>query len=153
MALPFIRSESSHGALASQCLGWSWFRSVNTADMWALIFLVTRGQLVHSRTFSSIPGLHLLGANNFSLSCDNQQCQQSTRAPWWLSRLKIQHCHCCGSGCCCGSVSIPGLGTSACLRHGLKNKNVFRLCQISLEWGEGGTKSPPPSFEDHCPRG
>ena len=25
-------------------------------------------------------------------------------APWWLSGLRIQHCHCCGTG------SIPGLG-------------------------------------------
>ena len=30
--------------------------------------------------------------------------------PLWLSRLKTQHCHCCGSGCCCGESSIPGPG-------------------------------------------
>ena len=28
--------------------------------------------------------------------------------PWWLSRLRIQHCHCCGSD------SVSGLGTSPC---------------------------------------
>ena len=28
--------------------------------------------------------------------------------PWWCSRLRIQRCHCCGSGHCCGSDSIPG---------------------------------------------
>ena len=34
--------------------------------------------------------------------------------PLWCSRLTIQCCHCCGSG------SIPGLGTSMCCRR--KNK-------------------------------
>ena len=32
--------------------------------------------------------------------------------PWWPSRLRIQCCHCCVSGCCCG------VGTSACHRCG-----------------------------------
>ena len=32
---------------------------------------------------------------------------KSSGVPWWLSRLRIQHCHCCGSGCSCGSGSIP----------------------------------------------
>ena len=35
------------------------------------------------------------------------------RVPWWCSRLRILHCHCHGSGGCCGVDSIPGLGTSA----------------------------------------
>ena len=30
----------------------------------------------------------------------------------WLSGLRIWHCHCSGSECCCGSGVIPGLGTS-----------------------------------------
>ena len=34
--------------------------------------------------------------------------------PWRLSGLRIQRCPCCGSGHCCGTGSIPGLGTSAC---------------------------------------
>ena len=40
--------------------------------------------------------------------------------PWWLNRLRIQHCHYCGLGhCCdsghyCGTGSIPGPGTSTC---------------------------------------
>ena len=33
--------------------------------------------------------------------------------PLWLSRLKIQHCHCCDSGYCCGVGSVPGPRTSA----------------------------------------
>ena len=44
--------------------------------------------------------------------------------PWWLSRLRIQHCHYCGSGYCCGGGLIPGLGTSACCRHDQKEKNL-----------------------------
>jgi len=28
------------------------------------------------------------------------------------SRLRMLHCHCCGSGHCCGIGSIPGPGTS-----------------------------------------
>ena len=30
--------------------------------------------------------------------------------PLWCSGLRIQHCHCSGGGCCCGTGSIPGLG-------------------------------------------
>ena len=36
--------------------------------------------------------------------------------------VKIQHCHCCGSGGCCGSGLIPGWGTSSACRCGPKNK-------------------------------
>lgn len=32
----------------------------------------------------------------------------------WLSRLRIQCCHFCTLGCCCGEGSIPGLGTYTC---------------------------------------
>ena len=38
------------------------------------------------------------------------------------SRLRIWHCHCYGSGYCCGIGSVPGLGTSACCRYGQKRK-------------------------------
>ena len=44
--------------------------------------------------------------------------------PLWRSKLRIWHCHCSGSGQCCGVGSIPGLGTSTYSRHGqnfLKN--------------------------------
>ena len=37
---------------------------------------------------------------------------------WWCNRLGIRHCHCHGSGRCCGAGSIPGLGT-------LKKKKIF----------------------------
>ena len=34
---------------------------------------------------------------------------------WWLSRLRISHCHCCDSG------SVPGPGTFTCRRCGQRN--------------------------------
>ena len=39
---------------------------------------------------------------------------------WWLSRLRVQHCQGCSSGCWCGAVLTPGSGTSAC--HGCSQK-------------------------------
>jgi len=42
--------------------------------------------------------------------------------PLWHNGLRIRHCHCSGSGCCCGVGSITSLGTSACRRHG-QNQN------------------------------
>ena len=46
---------------------------------------------------------------------------------WWLSGLRIQRCHCCGSGYSCGTGSIPGPGTYTCLRHGQKNTQILFL--------------------------
>ena len=43
-------------------------------------------------------------------------------APWWFIGLRIQHCHYCGSGCCCGAASTPSLGPSACLGRGHQKK-------------------------------
>ena len=31
--------------------------------------------------------------------------------PQWPTELNMQHCHCSGSGHCCGVGLIPGLGT------------------------------------------
>ena len=44
------------------------------------------------------------------------------RVPWWLSRLRIQHHHCCGSGYSCGAGLIPSLGTFSCHRCSQKKK-------------------------------
>ena len=41
-----------------------------------------------------------------SLICSHQKLE--TGVPWWLSRRKIRHCHCCGTG------SIPGPGICEC---------------------------------------
>ena len=37
--------------------------------------------------------------------------------------LRIQHCHCYGSGHCCGASSMPGLGTSAGCGHSQNTQN------------------------------
>ena len=42
--------------------------------------------------------------------------------PCWLSRLRIQCCHCCGLGCRCGTGSIPGLRTFTCCGYSQKIK-------------------------------
>ena len=36
--------------------------------------------------------------------------------PLWQSRLRIQHCHCNASGCCCDMGLIPGPITFTCCR-------------------------------------
>ena len=41
----------------------------------------------------------------------------------WHSQLRIWHCHCSGSGHCCGMGLILGPGTSACHGCGQKGKN------------------------------
>ena len=41
--------------------------------------------------------------------------------PWWLSGLRIRHCHCCGMGL------IPGLGTFT--GHGHSKKKIAKLLQ------------------------
>ena len=49
-----------------------------------------------------------------TLTSDQKICMEGV--PWWLSRLRIWHCHCCGLG------SIPGPGTSACWGNSQKKK-------------------------------
>ena len=62
--------------------------------------------------------------------------KQVLGVPWWLSGLRIWHCHCCGLGCCCGTDSVPGPRTCAWHGHSQtkpnqnkqikkKNKQVF----------------------------
>ena len=51
---------------------------------------------------------------------------------WWCSRLRIWHCHSCGVGL------IPGLGTSARLRHGqkikMKKKKKVSRSSLVVQW-------------------
>ena len=44
--------------------------------------------------------------------------------PWWLSGLRIWHCHCSCSGCCCdmGSISSPEI--FSCCGQGQKKKKI-----------------------------
>ena len=54
--------------------------------------------------------------------------------PWWLSRLRIWHCHCCGSGCCCGVGLIPDLGTFSCHRCSWNQKQNVSIDVSSEGW-------------------
>ena len=40
--------------------------------------------------------------------------------PMWLSRLKMQSCHCCGSGHCCGMSLVTGPGNFVYCRRSQK---------------------------------
>ena len=51
--------------------------------------------------------------------------------PWWLSRLKIQHCACHGSGYTCGAGGC--LGTYACHGHSQKKKKVIVVSRTILK--------------------
>ena len=44
------------------------------------------------------------------------QVKSYKRSSLVVQCVKVQHYHCCGWGCCCGTGSIPGPGTFAC--HG-----------------------------------
>ena len=57
--------------------------------------------------------------------------------PWWFSSLRVQYCHCCGSGHCCGMGSIPGLGLSTCWGCGRKKekKNSQEVSNIPTPVG------------------
>ena len=53
---------------------------------------------------------------------------------WWRSRLRIWHCHCCGSGHSSGMGSIPGPG-NLCLPWVWPNANLLkpmRQCNTCL---------------------
>ena len=47
--------------------------------------------------------------------------------PFWHSWLRIQHCHCSSSDCCCDLSPIPGLGTFTCHRCSQTNKNSTQI--------------------------
>lgn len=50
----------------------------------------------------------------------------------WLSGLKIQSCHCSGSGCCPGVGLVPGPKTSTC--HGCGQKTPTRSQKVFTFW-------------------
>ena len=64
----------------------------------------------------------------------------------WLSRLGIWWCPCCASVCCCGTGSIPGLGTSCrgCGQKKEKEYFYFIFYEIYRWKSRLGTKSFPP---------
>ena len=42
--------------------------------------------------------------------------------PWWHGRLRIQHCHRCGLGYCCGKGLTPGWKLLCAMGVGKKKK-------------------------------
>ena len=52
--------------------------------------------------------------------------------PWWLSRLRIWRCHCCGSSYCCCEGLTPDPRTSACLGCDQKNREREWFCPFIL---------------------
>ena len=65
----------------------------------------------------------------------NMYYQKRSGVSSWLSRLRIHHCHCCGSGYICGVGSIPRLGTSTCrgCSQKRKEKTYLQMDQISTQ--------------------
>ena len=43
---------------------------------------------------------------------------------WWHSKLRITCIHCCSSGPCCCTDSVPGPGTSRCPQRGQKQNKT-----------------------------
>ena len=68
--------------------------------------------------------------------------------PWWLSGLRIRHCHCCGLGCCCAVGLISWPRTSACCGARPKRKRTFRkgyhwnLCSWRNRYASGPVFQP-----------
>ena len=71
----------------------------------------------------------------------------SVGAPSWLSRLRIQHCHCCNSGYSCGRGSIPGPGISTC-RHSKNQKTKQKNPQQQQSISVSDTSVPAPHPPD-----
>ena len=79
--------------------------------------------------------------------------------PWWCSRLRIWHCHSCGTGCSSGVGSIPGLGTAACRACSQKQQQNV-LCgscvlreafqESILPSGEFGKSAFPKSWQSNA---
>ena len=55
---------------------------------------------------------------------------QDQVVPWWLSRLRIPCCHCCGSGYCCVKGLIPEPETSTCWGRGVEYKFEIYSFQV-----------------------
>ena len=71
----------------------------------------------------------------------------------WVSGLRIQHCHCSGSGHSCGTGLITGPGTSACHGCGKKKKKkknkVVCVC-VSVCAGPCVHALPECTFHSYC---
>ena len=59
---------------------------------------------------------------NFYSNFSPLTLEYSEGVPLGHNGLRTLHCHCSGSGRCCGSGLIPGLGTSTCCGCSKKKK-------------------------------
>ena len=66
-----------------------------------------------------------LGNFHMSNVLPTPQKKDHIGVPWWLSWLRVQPCHCCGSD------SIPSPGTSACCGYAQKTKRERRPHRMS----------------------
>ena len=83
-----------------------------------------------SGNFLKVCSLRLqLGPVKLSLRYLCENC--GLRVPSCLTTLRIQHCHCCDLGQCCGLASIPGPGTPTCHRQAKKKKKKLGLKSLS----------------------
>ena len=64
-------------------------------------------------------------------STENMLIKRTVGIPWGLSGLRIQHCHCIGSDCCCGP------GTSTCCGCGKKKKKKKKKKERNVDIGAG----------------
>ena len=78
--------------------------------------------------FDIYSGMCLSRGDKFRKCCASRK-QESPRALLWHSRLRTWHCHCSSLGCCCGTGSSPGPGTSSC--HGWDQKLKALNCLLS----------------------
>ena len=69
----------------------------------------------------------------FHCLCSFVKDQSTLVFPLWCSGLRIWYC-CCSSHCC-GTGSVPDLGTSTCLEHGKKKKKKRKKNHLTLFMG------------------
>lgn len=87
-----------------------------------------------SLTFSSTFDIHYGPIMNPLCSFQETHIRSvATGVPLWSSRLRIQHRHCSGLGCCYGPRLIPGPGPSTCYgAHLKKKKSQFEILKKSI---------------------
>ena len=83
------------------------------------------GTIHNSVRYLTLLNLKMAQMVNFMLHVFTKIKKMHMGVPWWLSRLRIQCCHCSSSGCCCGRGSTLGPGTSTC--HGRGPKDALKI--------------------------
>ena len=85
----------------------------------------------------------------------NSLKEHKSGVPLRCSGLRIWHCHCSGPGCCCGVVSIPGLGTPTCHGRG-QTTQIYDLTVLEIRGWKRVSKypqncGPPPEAPEENP--